>query len=248
MATGCPSTARTAPPARACLAADPGLLLPRYHAQDLAPRPRSRSGSPPTTTTTCGSARRGAQGQRRERPPLHRCRPARSTGPGGSPLRRRLQAAWKDAGGKYHPQKVAAGHQHLAVSTSAKVVKVRVPSRATASTGKRRPGQAGQRRTDREQGPLEDYVRSVVPSEMPTSWAAEAVRAQAVAARSYAVRLRDFTSYPATTSATPPPARSTGPGGHPERRQAGGPRDVRRERRGQGDQPARSSPTRARWR
>ena len=37
---------------------------------------------------------------------------------------------------------------------------------------------------------VEDYVRGVVPAEMPTSWPAEAVRAQAVAARSYAVRLR----------------------------------------------------------
>lgn len=37
---------------------------------------------------------------------------------------------------------------------------------------------------------MEDYLRSVVPSEMPTSWAANAVRAQAVAARSYAARLR----------------------------------------------------------
>lgn len=43
---------------------------------------------------------------------------------------------------------------------------------------------------------LEDYVRSVVPSEMPTSWAAHAVRAPAVAARSYAIRVRDFTNYP----------------------------------------------------
>ena len=42
---------------------------------------------------------------------------------------------------------------------------------------------------------LEDYVRGVVPAEMPTSWAADAVRAQAVAARSYAVRLRDFGGY-----------------------------------------------------
>ena len=41
---------------------------------------------------------------------------------------------------------------------------------------------------------LEDYVKGVVPAEMPTSWAADAVRAQAVAARSYAVRLRDFLS------------------------------------------------------
>jgi SpoIID/LytB domain protein len=42
---------------------------------------------------------------------------------------------------------------------------------------------------------LEDYVKGVVPVEMPTSWAADAVRAQAVAARSYAVRLRDFRTY-----------------------------------------------------
>jgi stage II sporulation protein D len=42
---------------------------------------------------------------------------------------------------------------------------------------------------------LEDYVKGVVPAEMPTSWAADAVRAQAVAARSYAVRLRDFNNY-----------------------------------------------------
>jgi stage II sporulation protein D len=34
-----------------------------------------------------------------------------------------------------------------------------------------------------------------VPTEMPTSWAADAVRAQAVAARSYALRLRDFGRY-----------------------------------------------------
>ncbi|HEY6684179.1 MAG TPA: SpoIID/LytB domain-containing protein, partial [Propionibacteriaceae bacterium] len=39
---------------------------------------------------------------------------------------------------------------------------------------------------------LEDYVKGVVPAEMPTSWAANAVRAQAVAARSYAVRLQNF--------------------------------------------------------
>ncbi|CAA9332246.1 MAG: SpoIID [uncultured Friedmanniella sp.] len=44
--------------------------------------------------------------------------------------------------------------------------------------------------------PLEDYVRAVVPDEMPTSWHADAVRVQAVAARSYAVRTRDFSSYP----------------------------------------------------
>ncbi len=34
---------------------------------------------------------------------------------------------------------------------------------------------------------LEDYLRSVVPSEMPSSWPVEALKAQAVAARSYAL-------------------------------------------------------------
>ncbi|RCK71006.1 SpoIID/LytB domain-containing protein [Desertihabitans brevis] len=41
---------------------------------------------------------------------------------------------------------------------------------------------------------LELYLRGVVPAEMPTSWHGEAVRAQAVAARSYAVRLREHSS------------------------------------------------------
>ncbi len=37
---------------------------------------------------------------------------------------------------------------------------------------------------------MEDYLKGVVPSEMPTSWAINAVRAQSVAARSYAARLK----------------------------------------------------------
>lgn len=35
--------------------------------------------------------------------------------------------------------------------------------------------------------PLEEYIRGVVPAEMPTSWAYEAHKAQAIAARSYAL-------------------------------------------------------------
>ncbi|MGD9581547.1 MAG: SpoIID/LytB domain-containing protein, partial [Vampirovibrionia bacterium] len=34
---------------------------------------------------------------------------------------------------------------------------------------------------------LEDYLKSVVPSEMPASWAEEALKAQSIAARSYAI-------------------------------------------------------------
>ena len=38
--------------------------------------------------------------------------------------------------------------------------------------------------------PMESYLRGVVPAEMPASWAPEAVKAQSVAARTYAARLR----------------------------------------------------------
>ena len=39
--------------------------------------------------------------------------------------------------------------------------------------------------------PLEDYLKGVVPSEMPSKWNAEALKAQAIAARSYAVATRN---------------------------------------------------------
>lgn len=42
---------------------------------------------------------------------------------------------------------------------------------------------------------LEDYLKSVVPSEMPASWAPEALKAQAVAARTYAARRLGGTGY-----------------------------------------------------
>ena len=34
---------------------------------------------------------------------------------------------------------------------------------------------------------LEDYVRGVIAGEMPANWSAEALKAQAVAARTYAI-------------------------------------------------------------
>ena len=57
---------------------------------------------------------------------------------------------------------------------------------------------------------LDDYVKGVVPREMPTSWQPAAVRAQAVAARTYAVFDRNaHPSRATTTPATPRRARST---------------------------------------
>src|ERR1044071_1219012 len=52
--------------------------------------------------------------------------------------------------------------------------------------------------------PLEQYLYAVVPSEMPKTWPAEALKAQAVAARSYALAVRQTTGafdvYPDTRS------------------------------------------------
>ena len=44
---------------------------------------------------------------------------------------------------------------------------------------------------------MESYLRSVVPDEMPQSWHAQALRAQAIAARSYAVATRKTGTYDA---------------------------------------------------
>ncbi|MBI2448326.1 SpoIID/LytB domain-containing protein [Candidatus Microgenomates bacterium] len=44
--------------------------------------------------------------------------------------------------------------------------------------------------------PLEDYLRGVVPGEMPASWQKEALKAQAVAARNYAYKNREICDTP----------------------------------------------------
>ena len=48
---------------------------------------------------------------------------------------------------------------------------------------------------------IEDYLRGVVPAEMPSSWPAEALKAQAVAARSYALALRTDAKQPSELTA-----------------------------------------------
>ena len=58
---------------------------------------------------------------------------------------------------------------------------------------------------------LDHYVQGVIPAEMPASWSTEAVKAQAVAARTYAdLVARRRTPAATTRSATPRRARSTG--------------------------------------
>ena len=104
--------------------------------------------------------------------------------------------SWKDAAGKYHTLTTSLDTSTWRFSVPGSVVKVRMPSGSTreyrGSMWFVKRG-AGGRTVNKVR--LEDYVRGVVPSEMPTSWAPDAVRAQAVAARSYAIRIRDFTSY-----------------------------------------------------
>ena len=82
-------------------------------------------------------------------------------------------------------------------STPAKVVKLVLPGGSTrAYRGSLALVKRGSGGRTVNKVRLEDYVRGVLQLEIPTSWAANAVRAQAVATRSFAVRLRDATNYP----------------------------------------------------
>jgi stage II sporulation protein D len=104
--------------------------------------------------------------------------------------------SWKDADGGYTTFSTKLDTSTWMVSTKAKVVKVRLPNGATREyRGTLRLIKRGTGGRTVNKVKLEDYVRSVVPSEMPTSWATDAVRSQAVAARSYAIRTRESTSY-----------------------------------------------------
>jgi stage II sporulation protein D len=95
-----------------------------------------------------------------------------------------------------HRYAVPTGAKYTSSSANSKIVKVVLPGgpvRAYRGTVALIKKGSGGRTINKVL--LEDYVKGVVPAEMPTSWAADAVRAQAVAARSYAVRLRDFGNY-----------------------------------------------------
>lgn len=82
------------------------------------------------------------------------------------------------------------------VHNSAKLIKLGMPDHSVREyRGSVQLVKRGSGARTVNQVTLEDYVKAVVPAEMPTSWASDAVSAQAVAARSYAVRIRDFTDY-----------------------------------------------------
>lgn len=99
--------------------------------------------------------------------------------------------SYLDAGGSWVTRATALSSSTWTFSDPAEVVTVWVPGgahkelRGTASLVARGTGAVTVNRLS-----MEDYLKGVVPAEMPTSWSAAAVRAQAVAARSYAARLQ----------------------------------------------------------
>ena len=104
--------------------------------------------------------------------------------------------SYRTSSGKYVTQRTGLSSSTWSFYSPARLITVVLPSgsvrsyRGSVALVKR--GSSG-RTVNRVL--LEDYVKGVVPTEMPTSWPAAAVRAQSVAARSYAVRLRDHTNY-----------------------------------------------------
>ena len=105
------------------------------------------------------------------------------------------ELAYRTTAGSWKTRTTGLGSSTWSLSSSSKVLRLELPGGSTrdyrGSIALAKRGTGG--RTVNKVL-LEDYVRAVVPVEMPTSWAADAVRAQAVAARSYAVRTRDFSS------------------------------------------------------
>lgn len=105
--------------------------------------------------------------------------------------------AHRTAAGSWKTRATGLGTSTWSLSSSSKVLRLVLPGGSTrdyrGSMALAKRGTGG-RTVNKVR--LEDYVRAVVPVEMPTSWAADAVRAQAVAARSYAVRTRDFSDSP----------------------------------------------------
>jgi stage II sporulation protein D len=103
--------------------------------------------------------------------------------------------AYKSSGGSWKTRSTGLGTGTWKVTSSSGVLRLVLPSgsirgyRGALSLIKR--GSSG--RTVNTVS-VENYVRGVVPAEMPTSWHPNAVRAQAVAARTYGTFLRERSS------------------------------------------------------
>ena len=114
----------------------------------------------------------------------------RATRSGGVP---RLSV--KNSAGTWTTWPTTLANTRWTFANTAKVVKVVMPTgaiREYRGSVSLVPRGTGGRTVNRLR--MEDYLRSVVPSEMPTSWLPDAVRTQAVAARTYAAQLRSHAS------------------------------------------------------
>ena len=102
---------------------------------------------------------------------------------------------YKSSGGSWKTKSTGLGTGTWKVTSSSGSLRLIMPSGSTrgyrGSLSLIKRGSSG--RTVNTVS-VENYVRGVVPSEMPTSWHVNAVRAQAVAARTYGVFLRERSS------------------------------------------------------
>jgi peptidoglycan hydrolase-like amidase len=118
--------------------------------------------------------------------------------------------SYRNSSGSYVTKSTGLTTGTWSFSTGSKIVKVVLPNGSVRSyRGSAALIKWGSGGRTVNKVLLEDYVKGVVPAEMPTSWAADAVRAQAVAARSYAQRLKTSAATADSISATPRHASST---------------------------------------
>jgi stage II sporulation protein D len=136
-------------------------------------------------------------------------------GPGGLTLSRAATYVVRPAGGRrlalYGPggKRLGAYRAPLSVSRGGHALRLLGPAIQGVVGGRYRgslelyPGSSGGV-TVVNALPIDDYVQGVVPGEMPASWDADALRTQAVTARTYALSTRKtgdvFDQYPDTRS------------------------------------------------
>lgn len=135
-------------------------------------------------------------------------------GPGGLALSPRRTYVVRRAGGRLAlygagGKRVGAYRAPLTVSRGGKPLRLLGPAIQGVSSGRYRgslelhPGSLGGV-TAVNALPIDDYVQGVIPGEMPPSWDANALRVQAVTARTYALVVRQsgqvFDLYPDTRS------------------------------------------------
>lgn len=102
-------------------------------------------------------------------------------------------AQWKRGSGGWRTWRTVAGEAQLSAPAALTLV---TPSGRTAYRGALRSAATGEgsHRDTVDVVRLDDYLRGVVPAEVPALWHGAAVRAQAVAARTYAAYERDHAS------------------------------------------------------